>query len=122
MPCRSNALVELPESDRAAPVRALAFDAQGRWLMAAGDDKTVNVWHLVGMTLHCQWCAQPNTTILTKMCTIPIQQMQRCVVSGSAPAQGMCNACFPWSTYYVSRISATLIRGSNTGGADIAPP
>jgi len=73
MPRRSNALVEFPESDRAAPVRALAFDAQGRWLMAAGDDKTVNVWHLVGMTLHCHWCAQPNTSMVTKMCTDPIQ-------------------------------------------------
>lgn len=55
MPCRSRALVELPDSACEAPVRALAFDLQGQWLMAAGDDKLVKVWHLPGMMLHCQW-------------------------------------------------------------------
>lgn len=55
--CRSNELLELPESELAHPARALAYDAQGRWFMAAGDDKAVKVWGLASKTLHCQWCA-----------------------------------------------------------------
>ena len=56
MPCRSGALIDLPSSTCEASVRALSFDLQGQWLMAAGDDKIVRVWQLSGMTLRCQWC------------------------------------------------------------------
>ena len=52
---RSNLLVRLPNLDFSAPVRALAFDARGDLFMAAGDDKTVQVWELESLTLRGQW-------------------------------------------------------------------
>ena len=55
--------MDLPSSTAEAPIRALAFDLQGQWLMAAGDDKHVKVWQLPSMALQCEWYVARNSSI-----------------------------------------------------------
>ena len=55
--------MDLPSSTAEAPIRALAFDLQGQWLMAAGDDKHVKVWQLPSMVLQCEWCVAKSSPV-----------------------------------------------------------
>jgi len=43
--------LDLPEEEQGLPVRVLAFDVQGKYLLAAGDNKACCVWNLEQRTL-----------------------------------------------------------------------
>lgn len=48
---RQGSSIELPEAEQGLPIRALAFDEQGKRLLIAGDNKACCVWDLEHRTL-----------------------------------------------------------------------
>ena len=55
--CSTGVAVQLGDATLKDPIRALAFDSSGSFLLAGGDDKTARVWDLHSGRLMHSWCA-----------------------------------------------------------------
>ena len=44
IPCSDGSQVSVPHAEHEAIIRALAFDRLGKYMLTAGDDKSVRVW------------------------------------------------------------------------------